>query len=75
MTSDEILKAYAEGERSFSCAYLSGAYLREASLPAPTMVLMADWGTVSKPLCRQLMRYDASCHPRPSAFSAWAKVG
>jgi hypothetical protein len=57
---------------------LSGAILRYAdlsgaNLPSPTMVLLASWGTVSPSLCRDLMAYDAACHPNPSAFTRWAK--
>jgi hypothetical protein len=56
-----------------SGAHLSGADLRGADLPSPTMVLLASWGTVSSSLCRDLMAYDAACHPDPSAFTRWAK--
>ena len=36
---------------------------------------MANWGKVSDDLCRDLMRYDAACHPDPSAFDRWAAGG
>ena len=48
-------------------ADLRGAYLLGAKLPAPTMVLLADWGAVSP--ARALMRLDASAHPDPKAFT------
>lgn len=56
-------------------ANLRGADLRGANLPSPTVVLLATWLTVSVPLCADLMRYDASCHPDPAAFDRWAEVG
>ncbi len=56
-----------------SGADLSGANLSGADLPSPTMVLLAGWGAVSPSLCRDLMAYDAACHPDPSAFTRWAK--
>ena len=61
-------------------AYLPGADLRGADLqgaflPAPSMVLLAYWGEVSDKLCTELMRHDASGHPNPKDFVAWAKGG
>ncbi len=56
-----------------SGANLSGANLSGADLPSPTVVLLAYWGVVSPSLCRDLMAYDAACHPDPSAFTRWAK--
>ena len=53
-------------------ARLYGANLSGARLPSPTVVLLAMWLTVSDPLCADLMRFDASCHPDPSAFDRWA---
>jgi len=53
-------------------ADLDSADLRGAFLPSPTMVLMAYWGKVSSNLTIELMRYDASCHPDPTAFDRWA---
>ena len=54
-------------------ANLSGANLRKANLPAPAAVLSAWWTTNGHPeLCLQLMRWDAACHPDPSAFDRWA---
>ena len=58
---------------NLSGADLSGANLSGADLPSPTMVLLAGWGAVSPSLCRDLMAYDAACHPDPSAFTRWAK--
>jgi hypothetical protein len=55
-------------------ANLSGANLSDADLPSPTIVLLARW-TVSDILCRDLMAYDAACHPDPMAFTAWARGG
>ncbi len=56
-------------------ADLRGADLRGTDLPAPTMMLLAFWGEVSGALCRDLMVYDASCHPVPTAFDRWARGG
>jgi hypothetical protein len=53
-------------------ADLSGADLSGANLPSPTMVLLASWGDVNPELCRDLMIYNAACHPDPSAFTRWA---
>ena len=43
--------------------------------PAPTEILLANWGEVSQNLCRKLMRYDASNHPDPKSFLRWAMNG
>ena len=43
--------------------------------PAITAVLLAEWGEVSDELCRDLMRYDAVCHPDNRAFNSWAEGG
>ena len=64
---------------NLSGANLSGANLRYAdlsgaNLPSPTIVLLACW-TVSDALCRDLMAYDAACHPNPMSFTAWARGG
>jgi len=57
-------------------ANLRGADLRGADLPAPTMLLLADWGAVSPGLCRELMRYDAANAPDGTKrFNAWVKGG
>ena len=72
-------------------ANLGGADLRDANLgganlggakwsdathwPTITAVLLASWGEVSDDLCRDLMRYDACCHPDPTAFDRWAAGG
>jgi len=58
---------------NLSGADLSGADLSGANLPAPTMILLAYWGEVSDDLCRDLMAYDAACHPYPAAFDRWAQ--
>ena len=56
-------------------ANLRGANLDGANLPSPTMILMASWGSVSDLLCRDLMNFDAACHPNPLKFEVWAKGG
>ena len=56
-------------------ANLYGADLRGANLPAPTALLLANWGAVSDNLCRDLMTYDAACHPDPTLFTKWAEGG
>jgi len=58
-----------------SAASLRGAKGRPAHWPSPTMVLLADWGALSDGLTRDMMRYDAACHPDPSAFHRWAEGG
>ena len=60
---------------NLSRADLSGAKGRPSCWPAPTAVLLANWGRVSDGLCRDLMRYDAACHPDPKAFQKWADGG
>jgi hypothetical protein len=56
-------------------ANLRSADLQKAQLPSPTMVLMANWGSVSAELSADLMMYDASCHPDQNAFDRWAAGG
>jgi hypothetical protein len=60
---------------NLSGAYLSGAYLSGAYLPAPTMILLANWGTLSDDLCRIAMRFDAANHADPTAFNRWKETG
>lgn len=56
-------------------ANLLSAKLHGAELPAPTMVLLANWGYLPTTLTLELMRYDASCHPQPEVFDEWAQGG
>jgi len=56
-------------------ADLSGADLHHASLPCAPSLLQCAWSTVSDSLCTELMRYDASNHPRPELFDIWAAGG
>jgi len=64
------------GERAdLSYADLSSADLSSANLPAPTMLLLAAWYSVSAELTLKLMRYDAANHPEPDKFDEWAKGG
>lgn len=58
---------------NLSEANLSGANLGGAFLPPPTMVLLADWGVLSRETTISLMRLDASAHPNPKSFDLWAK--
>jgi hypothetical protein len=58
-----------------SGAHLSGAHLSGADLPSPTAVLLATWPDLSPQLVADLMVYDASCHPDPTAFDRWAAGG
>lgn len=51
------------------------ANLSYADLPAPSMVLLASWGSLSSKLTTELMKYDAFFHPDPKAFANWAKGG
>ena len=56
-------------------ANLYGANLYGADLPAPTMLLLAIWGTLSDKLTADLMLLDASAHPDPATFQKWADGG
>jgi hypothetical protein len=56
-------------------ANLTNANLTGVRLPAPAMVLLADWGQVSEALCVELMRHDAENHPCPEKFDMWPKGG
>ncbi len=60
---------------NLSGANLSGADLSGANLPAPTMLLLAIWGSLSDELTADLMLLDASAHPDPEAFQKWADGG
>ena len=50
-------------------------YSKYTRFPAPTMMLLANWGEVSDDLCRDLMRFDAANHPEPQKFNDWANNG
>lgn len=56
-------------------ADLGGADLRGARLPSPTMMLLANWGSVSASLCARLMRFDMKNHPDVCRFYSWAEGG
>jgi hypothetical protein len=56
-------------------AHLEGAHLERANLPSPMRILEAAWNRLSDSLTRELMRFDAENHPKPDAFTAWAKGG
>jgi len=56
-------------------ANLRGANLQETKFPAPTVILLANWGEVTLQLCADLMVFDASCHPEPTKFDVWANGG
>jgi len=56
------------------CA-LTGANLKDAQLPSPTMVLLADWGSLSDELTADLMVWNSLNHPNPDAFRIWADGG
>jgi len=63
-------------EADLRWANLAGAHLADANLPAPQMILMASWGTLSDDLTRDLMRYDAASHPGGRrAFQSWGDGG
>src|SRR5215216_2985189 len=80
LSGADLSGAYLSGA-DLSGAYLSGADLSGArhskttNWPAPTMLLLANWGVVSDDLCISLMRFDAANHPNPEAFNEWAKAG
>jgi len=56
-------------------ANLCGANLQETKFPAPTVILLANWGEVTLQLCADLMVFDATCHPEPVKFDVWANGG
>ena len=56
-------------------ADLSGANLRNTNLPAPTLVLLANWGKLSNETTLALMRLDASAHPDSTLFDIWKEYG
>ena len=61
---------------NLSEANLSGAKVDKVEWPSPTMVLLARWyGVLPSQLTADLMVFDASCHPNPQAFDAWAEGG
>ena len=67
---------YADlGSANLRSANLGSADLGGSSLPSPTVGLLASWGSLSDELCADLMLFDASCHPDPTAFDRWAKGG
>jgi hypothetical protein len=56
-------------------ASLVGASLDGARLPSPTAVLLAYWPNLSPQLVADLMLFDSTCHPDPTAFDRWAAGG
>lgn len=62
-------------EANLSEANLSGADLSGANLPAPTGVILANWGELSDELTKLAMAYDASNHDNPELFNVWASGG
>ena len=56
-------------------ANLSRANLSGANLPAPTGMLLVQWGEISDLLCQQAMAFDASCHNDSSLFDNWKENG
>ena len=66
--------AYLSGA-NLSWADLSGANLSGTMFPSPTIVLLANWGTLSADTTKLLMRLDASAHPSPELFDDWATGG
>ena len=60
---------------NLSGSNLSGSNLRWSDLPAPTMILLADWGPLTDISTLELMRLDASAHPDKEAFCRWAAGG
>ena len=57
-------------------ADLRWADLQGADLPAPTMILLADWGDLPDEITLALMRLDCSAHPvGKRAFDEWASGG
>lgn len=55
--------------------FLTGANLKDAILPSPTTVLLADWERLSYDLTADLMVWDSLNHPDPTTFDRWANGG
>lgn len=51
------------------------ANLKGCNIGAPTGMLLASWGTLSKKLCQKAMAYDAANHHDKSRFDYWKKTG
>ena len=78
----DLHSKWLKGEDGGVRADLHSANLRSAKFnsatkwPAPTMVLLANWGEVSDTLCLALMRFDCANHPDgPKRFDEWVKTG
>ena len=57
-------------------ADMDGVDLRGAALPAPTMILLANWENLAPETTLALMRFEASALPHGTrAFNAWAGGG
>ena len=56
-------------------ANLRYANLQGADLPAPTMVLLANWGQLPAKLNAACIRFDVTSHPDPEKFRAWLNGG
>ena len=70
-----LVQAAIKEKADLQWADLQGANLQQADLPAPTLVLLSFWGSLSDELTADLMLLDASAHPSTAAFDAWAKGG
>ncbi|MHA2333203.1 MAG: pentapeptide repeat-containing protein [Candidatus Hodarchaeales archaeon] len=61
---------------NFTKAKLANASLKGADLPAPSVLLLADWGNLSDKTTTALMRLDADNHPEgETLFDIWATSG
>ena len=55
---------------------LVNANLKNTKLPSPTMILLANWGELSKKTTKMLMRLDCSSIPDGKRlFARWKKIG
>ncbi len=81
MTPKEALEIVSSAQETNTVPNLRGADLRWANLggadlPAPSIVLTANWGRCSDKTTIALMRLDASAHPEGGkAFTLWASGG
>ncbi len=66
--------AYLTGA-NLTGANLTGANLTSAQLPSPSVVLLANWGSLPDDITTEAMRYDAFFHEDPGAFDKWAAKG
>lgn len=61
-------------ETNLTNTHLRDCDVRRIYFPAPTMVLLMNWGVLSNTLTKLAMAYDASTHREPQRFDTWARA-